>query len=475
MLDQKSVDVYQSAPDEISITEIFYKLWRARGIVLMLPIIFGVLSLILVLLQQVRIAPTVEYYISLTGIEKSNYPNGTQFSVHDLTAPEVISAVAAKLELPDSKAILDAVDVSLNGLGTTGILQKYQARLNRQGLLPAEIDNLNQELGDELHRDAENTIKITVRYNRLNVPRQTGQELARALPKAWEEIFTTKYRILDATNLPGQPIDSTVKLHTSLGALEGSRILAAIKEGVDIIRQDSRLSLLQTDDKVTAAELTRISDNFDNIYMSAILSLNPKQADGVTEFYTSFYINEVQLDIEQVNEQINGFQQTIDDIGDIIASQQEHQLNEAAGSDSIEVTGNALDAIVTLANQASLSSYLTSLFDAQAKLIDRRSTLRVQLRKITEAGVIPTAFMERAQFRFDRIIEQYNQLLALARDMNRRNNATLFSPIGAPMEVEAPLSRRAILIIVLAMMIGGLVAMVYALIRPTARTTEHAT
>lgn len=30
MLDQKSVDVYQSAPDEISITEIFYKLWRVR-------------------------------------------------------------------------------------------------------------------------------------------------------------------------------------------------------------------------------------------------------------------------------------------------------------------------------------------------------------------------------------------------------------------------------------------------------------
>ena len=252
-------------------------------------------------------------------------------------------------------------------------------------------------------------------------------------------------------------------------------MLAAIKAGLDIIRQDSRLSLLQTDDKVTAEELTRISDNFDNIYTSAILSLNPKQADGVTEFYTSFYINEVQSDIEQVNEQITGVQQTINDIGDIIASQQEHQLNETTGSDSIEVTGNALDAIVTLANQASLSSYLTSLFDAQPKLIDKRSTLRVQLRKITEAGVIPTAFMERAQFRFDRIIEQYNQLLALARDMNRRNNATLFSPIGAPMEVEVPLSRRAILIIILETMVVGVVAMVYALIRPTARTTEHAT
>ena len=108
-------------------------------------------------------------------------------------------------------------------------------------------------------------------------------------------------------------------------------------------------------------------------------------------------------------------------------------------------------------------------------MIDKRSALRVQLRKITEAGVIPTALMERAQFRFDRIIWQYNQLLTQARDMNRRNNATLFSPIGAPMEVEAPLSRRAILIIILAMMVGGVVAMVYALIRPTARTTEHAT
>ena len=89
-------------------------------------------------------------------------------------------------------------------------------------------------------------------------------------------MFTAKYRILDATHLPGQTIDSTVELHTAIGALEGSRMLAAIKAGLDIIRQDSRLSLLQTDDKVTAAELTRISDNFDNIYMSAILSLNPK-------------------------------------------------------------------------------------------------------------------------------------------------------------------------------------------------------
>ena len=81
MLKQTNTGTYQSDPDEISIRDLFSKLWAARGIFVVIPLVFGGLSLATVMMQQVRVTPAIEFYINLIGIEKSNYPNGTRFSV----------------------------------------------------------------------------------------------------------------------------------------------------------------------------------------------------------------------------------------------------------------------------------------------------------------------------------------------------------------------------------------------------------
>ena len=472
MLEQTNTGTYQSDPDEISIRDIFSKLWAARGIFVVMPLIFGGLSLATVMMQQVRVTPAIEFYISLIGIEKSNYPNGTKFSVQDLVSPEVISAVAEKYQIENTNDLLSAFNVNLSSPSTSGIIKKYQTTLAQPELTAVQLDDVNKQFKEELNSSTNNTVRITLDYASLNLPKTIGKDVTLALPKMWAEIYTTKYRILDSTRLQGHIIDTEIALDTSFGSLEGSRALAAISQGATVIQNDSRLALLQTSQKITAADLRQISEDFDNVYMSAILNLNLKESDTLTRFY----VNDIKLGIEQVDERITGMQQTINDISDIMAGQRIRRSTDTASPDSIEITGDALDEIVSLAKQASLSSYLTSLFDIQAKLINERSKLRIQLRKITETSVVPTAtFMTQAQQRFEHIVEQYNELLTLARAMNKRNNAMLYRPIGSPIEAGGPLPRRAILTIVLGILIGGLVATLYALARPAMRVTKDAT
>ena len=98
--------------DEISLTDIVLKLWRRRGLIVLLPLLAGGLGLIAVLMMATQsFTPTV-YYLNLTGIEKGTYPNGVAFSPKDLQAPEVLAAQASRMQIEDVDDLQKAVNVS---------------------------------------------------------------------------------------------------------------------------------------------------------------------------------------------------------------------------------------------------------------------------------------------------------------------------------------------------------------------------
>ena len=85
-----------SSNDEISIGDILVKLWRRRGLIVMIPILSGALGVFAVLLTATQSSTPVVHYVNLTGIERGKYPNGVDFSPRDLQSPEVLSSLADK-------------------------------------------------------------------------------------------------------------------------------------------------------------------------------------------------------------------------------------------------------------------------------------------------------------------------------------------------------------------------------------------
>ncbi|NDA09054.1 MAG: hypothetical protein EBZ18_06550 [Alphaproteobacteria bacterium] len=338
--------------DEISLTDIVVRLWRRRGLIVLLPLLAGGLGLIAVLMMATQsFTPTV-YYLNLTGIEKGTYPNGVAFSPKDLEAPEVLSALATRMGVEDNDDLRSAISVSFSSPMTAGIINKYNDKLGQKGLNSAEIDAINAELDEELKRATQKTARISIDYQALGVSAEEGAEMAMQLPNLWAEIFTTKFRVLDNTKLSGAAQSTVLSLDTSIGVLEASNYIETMVKAMEILEEDSRLSAIQTKDGITPADLLSKIVNFNNIYLSAILSKNLGADDALTRFYQQ----DLLLRIEKVNEEIRGINESIQSIQLVLNGESAQPSDRPSyQSDRVQVTGDAIGDIVQLVNRSSLA------------------------------------------------------------------------------------------------------------------------
>ena len=458
-----------TADDEISIGDILVKLWRRRGLIFITPILAGALGVLAVLLMATQSSTPVVHYVNLTGIEKGKYPNGVDFSPRDLQSPEVLSSLADKFGIEQSGEFGEAVSVSYGAPTTEGILKKYQVRLSQKGLKAAEVDAINAELNEELRRATEKTAQITINYQSIGVDEGLASQMAVALPTIWAEVFTTKFRVLDSTLLSGLSQADKLSLQSSAGVLESSDYVDDMLRGLKVIEEDGRLSGLQTGSGATATDLRVRVEDFNNLYLSAILSRNLGNEDTLTKFYQT----DLSLRITMIYEQVEGIDGAINSIHSIISGEANQvAAGLAYGADRMQVTGDAIDDIVNLVNKSSLSDYLTELYEEKQELIRERSELNLRLSKIEEEFDYGSDFLKFSEDKLNDLNGEYVELLVAAREMNRQNNKTLSQSLGSPHRAGSLIPKRGILIILLSVVAGGFIAAVAALLMPDRQTTN---
>ena len=454
--------------DEISLTELALKLWQRRAlIVAVMGLAFlGGLGFMLAKASQIR--TPITHFINLTAIEKGAYPNGTAFSVQDIVSPRVLSELARRTGYEAPETLRDAISVSLNAPVSIGIMKKYQAMLDRRSINQAEIDLINATLAEELAAVTDDTVRITVDYQALGLSRADGEYLALMFPQSWTHIYVRQFRVLDNTRLQGLAVITDLPLTSGLGGLEAERILRNLGEGLTLMAEDSRLQSLQTKEGVTPADLRRQISDFRAVYMSAILSQNMNISDAMRDFYLS----DLAVKIEQMDDQPAGLDAAIQEIKDILdrqkpdAANSKSSLSSGLAGGQIQLGAGAIAEIISLVNDSALSSYLTGLFDAQHALIQARSELRTQIRQATTAAPFPEDILDRAQATLDAIIASYNELLGLARQMHRRNISELHTDLGSPIILGSPLPEKGPLILALSVVVGLFFSVFLALILP---------
>ncbi len=449
-----------ASTDEISFSYVISKIWKRRGLVAacgLIGLLVGGLSAMIV---GLRTNGFVEYHVSLQGIEKLEYPNGTAFSPQDLLIPDILNEIASDNGLENPQELRRALTIELGNPTTLGIKEKYKQQLAKGRLSATEIDDINARYSEELRRATQNGLKISINHIDLGIDDKLAENILIQLPERWSKVFTRRFRVLDDRALQGISVVKPQPLTTPLGVIEADRMFDNIRDGLETLSSDNRLSALQASENVTAEDLLRTLDDFNSVYLSIILATKLNEGS----FLTKVYLNNFRLKIAEIDNKLAGLRQTILDIRSTMEGQANNSATSLGGrSDALQVDGGALADIITLANQASLSAYLQTIFEAQRTLIDERARIQTRIDRIEQVGKVDVAFANAAQTKLDYIVETYNELLANARAQTKSEFKSFYRPIVMPSTVRDSWTLQGLLAFVACLFLGMLTGLVAAL------------
>lgn len=418
----------------ISIGEIVRRLWRARGIVVSLPLLGLAIGLAIAAWASfVQLRP-LTYYISLNNIENSKYPNGSTFQPGDIISRPVLD------NLRDRFGISADVDLARNILVThdspmaSGVETLYRDRLSARNLTQSDIDALNSTFAQQLAATVGKTIRIDVDYHGMGLERSKGTEIALALPIAWTEVYTKQFRTLVSQGLSATmpPVDIAA-FQSAAGVLSIYANLDEMRKGLLAVRNDNRLNSVQDGIGATAEDLLQRVDVYAEIYSTPIFA----SYVGGSSMVSSTYLRDQQLRIDQYSQQISG-------LDEAIAKLQEFQTNSAtvqqmpAGQGApanVQLDAGALGQIVSLAEKASNAEFLRELLMKRQQATEEISVIRRRLqiaRPVEGDQPVTPDFVKQSYDGYRVLAKSYNEILDSARARAEDRSGALYQPLTSP-------------------------------------------
>ena len=497
---------YRSNPDndEIAISELLLKLWAKRGLIFFLPLIFAGITIVSLLIGKTSQQNEVSYYIELNGITLNNsasssernteeearrnangtkvtsggsrsigssnivaqYPNGTVFLPQDLTNPSVIALLSRESGL-SAQDLAMHIDVQFGTPISNGVLEEYKVALSANSDASVQdLAALNEHYELKLNATAKRGLKIVVDYVALDISLDEGVNLATLLPKQWNRVYTTQFRTQMTPDIASlRWTDRDFDISSAIGLQEADVQLRNLKRGAELIAADDRLRGLQNANGALAADLAGYIDDFRAIFFDPLFLGAFSKDDTLTRVYTRdlrFAIDELDRQIEELNNRladISGFQGQGGSMG----------TTSSSGRDTTQLDGDALSAVVNLAEQAALSSYLQNSLDQRYELIKRRAASATRLERINSDAAgeqIGNEFMTLANTRYLDITSSYKDILGKAQTILAAQTPSFYSVITQPDTEGSLIAKRDLLFLALAMASGVMLAIIVALVWP---------
>ena len=458
--------------DEISISELIQKLWRKRGLIVFLPLVCAGLTIAGLLAAKTVGNEQLSFYVELNGIKDAKYPNDTEFSPQDLLNPNVLNELADAFKTEENLA--DHVRVQFGTPVSSGILLEYQSALAANSKAPPEeIARINEQYGSRLSAAAKRGLSINVDYTALGLSKAQGKELLHRLPETWNRVFASEFNIFLDTGILSLPRQSgAISLQTTLGAAEADQALAIIKTGLETIMDDARFRSLSYNGKTPGGALADV-DLFRNLYFDPIFTASFAEVGGLS----SVYRRDLRLQLDELDAQMAELNSRIS----VIQELQQRSSNTQAASNGnssirgqIQLEGDALGQVVNLSRAASLAEYLQETLDERLKLVSAKAAIVTRLAKMEiesgssstgNQGLLDANFYTAAITKFANIQTNYSGLLDQAQASARAETPSLYR-VTTEVMGEKLLERRDFLFIALALALGGMVAVISALLWP---------
>lgn len=456
--------------DEISLSDIIAKLWVKRGLIVALPLIAVLAAIGYVIAQSLAYPRPVTYMINLKNIDNRQYPNGASFSPHDLLIPEVLAPLRQQFKLPADAPLRRAISVSYDSLLAEGIARSYRDRLAQRNLTQAEVLALNQEYLSDLRDAMRSSLRITVDYGALGVDSDVGASIARALPEIWTSVYTTQFRIFTNPTLA----DATVTrdredLQTTSSVLAAHARIATMQRGLEVLRDDNRLSMLQLASGISAADLREELKRLEILFFHPIRAGGLKSDDPVAVSYLA----QLRLDIADKRRKIAGYD---DALNALKAFQRSNISQIPQGSidqqtafperQTLQMGDTAISELIQMAERASYTNFVQETLRNRNELVFEISNLtkEIELATVQGAAASSSAFREQAADGLDKFTKQYLELVATARTKLRDGGGALFEPALGPLAASPLLSRTNLLTVIAAGLFSGIIAVLIALL-----------
>lgn len=469
-----------SAPfydDEISISELLMKLWAKRGLIVALPLILLGLTVAGLLLSKATASDSVSYYVALVGIEKNSYPNSSQFSPQDLLNPEVTSQLAKTFEIAEPGELARHIRVDYGTPLSQGIDAEFRAALAANSKArPDEIAAITAQYKDRVDNAAQRGLRISVDYVSLGIDKQTAIEIAYELPKTWNEVYANQFNIFLNTGISGMSaVTESADIATAVGAMETNLHLKTIKHGVNFLREDSRFRVLRTTAGWSPADLRNRIVDFESIYFEPIYASSFAAADSLALVYRrdlSLRLKEVEVELDELQKRIG----TITELQNSNSGTRSQNSNNSGSQ--VQLESDALGQLVSLSRQASLSEYLQESFELRLELVREKAELLTRLEKMgdysatsKQTGTLLSAvFLEDARSRYLTIKADYHELLETAKRIAAAETPRLYRVVTNADSQQQLLEKRDLLFLALSVVLGGMFAVITALVWPSRQT-----
>ncbi len=462
--------------DAVTFSDIVAKLWHNRGLLLLLPLITAAMACIYLIATDLRGNRPVVYFVDLNGIANERYPGGAAFSPQDLLAPEVLSELRRRFNIDPKVDLREALTVTYGTPVAAGLMQMYRNRLAARNLTHSELSTLNEEYRREIQSATQSTLHIDVNYVMLGGDESVGLALAKALPEIWTQVYSTRFRILSDPRLSVAAVSETDEnMKTVASVLVVDAALAVMRQGLTILSEDSRLSSLRTEDGVSVADLAQNEKLFRTIYFDATKAAAFRANDSIS----ASYIANLRHKVAELQRNVAQYDDTLEKL---LRSRQDLVRKDAEGQpapqarDAIQLGESGLAQIVTLAERASSNQFIEQTLQRRQELAFEASSIQRELEMIAGTGDFPHSHEanEKASEILKMITKQYNDLLRRAEARLRIQAGTLYTAKIGPTVQGALFPQRSFLVLGAAGAVGGLLGMLFALLRPNvqARSPE---
>ena len=347
------------------------------------------------------------------------------------------------------------------------MLLEYKSALSAHSKASAkDLAALNARYDNKLNAAAKRGIKITVDYVALGVSLADGKRIAESLPKFWNIVYTEQFATQMSSDISTlRWTEDSFDLTSTIGLQEADIQLTKLKEGVELLAADPRLRGIRDFRGATAADLRGYIDEFRSIFFDPLF-LN---AFNSNDTLTKVYKQDLRLEIQELDREVTELNDRLAEIRKFQGGSQSGGANNGAARDTAQLDGNALSTVVALAEQAALSSYLQESLDARYSLIKQRAMLSTRLDRITfEDGSekINGSFIETALARYKTITTSYSDILTRAQAVLQANTPSFYTVITQPDTEGSLIAKRDLLFIALAIALGGMLAIIAALVWP---------
>lgn len=447
---------FDPADQGVSLSDIAVGLWSGRGIIAAVTVLAILVGGIFVAASWLDARPSATYLVTLKNIMNESYPNGTAFSPQDLTSNEVLADMAASTSA-SPEALRAAIVVAYESPVAAGISRNYRDQL-AAARSAAEITTLNEQYLAELRAASQSSLRISVDCEMLGASQNACLGIARSLPERWAEVFTSRHNIFRDPRVVELALSrGDEDLANSASMIAAIERVDAIREGLQIVGADNRLSFLRTSAGLTAADLAFDLQRFEVVLFAPARMHAFKAGDAVAASYIAdlrFTLGDLGRRVEAYDamlRQLRVLQQGAD-----LSPQVQSPVTGDEGS--VQLGDTALSTLVDLANRTAFAPFVERALTERNDLALQISRLTRDLEAATAAstleGTTGTGLREEAAAALKAITQDYLELLRLAQQAIQDRAGDLYAPMLGPIvQTDFNLSRSAFFVGVLAL--GG--------------------